>query len=127
MRTIVNRLVLAGLVVVLSSVSTVTAADDLDFGDVTETRVMVPMRDGKRLSGYLYLPKGKGPWPGVFEQRYASLKGKGTRLLAAKLASEGYGVLHVNFRGAQESEGTWVGYRALAWGCLLYASPSPRD
>ena len=81
MRTIVNRLVLAGLVVVLSSVSTVTAADDLDFGDVTETRVMVPMRDGKRLSGYLYLPKGKGPWPGVFEQRYASLKGKGTRLL----------------------------------------------
>ena len=118
MRTIVNRLVLAGLVVVLSSVSTVTAADDLDFGDVTETRVMVPMRDGKRLSGYLYLPKGKGPWPGVFEQRYASLKGKGTRLLAAKLASEGYGVLHVNFRGAQESEGTWVGYRALAWGEL---------
>ena len=118
MRTIVNLLSSAGLMAVLLSVSTVTAADDLDFGDVTETRVMVPMRDGKRLSGYLYLPKGKGPWPGVFEQRYASLKGKGTRLLAAKLAADGYGVLHVNFRGAQESEGTWVGYRALAWGEL---------
>ncbi|HAB13774.1 MAG TPA: acylase [Planctomycetaceae bacterium] len=118
MRTIVNRLAFAGLMAVLLTASTVTAADDLDFGDVTETRVMVPMRDGKRLSGYLYLPKGKGPWPGVFEQRYASLKGKGTRLLAAKLASDGYGVLHVNFRGAQESEGTWVGYRALAWGEL---------
>ncbi|MEE3283794.1 MAG: CocE/NonD family hydrolase [Planctomycetota bacterium] len=96
----------------------VSAADKLDLGDVTETHVMVPMRDGKRLSGYLYLPAGKGPWPGVFEQRYASLKGRGTRQLAAQLAAEGYGVLHVNFRGAQESEGTWVGYRALAWGEL---------
>ncbi len=117
MRALGIRLVLFGLAL-LPGASTVNAADDLDFGDVTETRVMVPMRDGKRLSGYLYLPQDKGPWPGVFEQRYASLTGRGTRLLAAKLASAGYGVLHVNFRGAQESEGTWVGYRALAWGKL---------
>ncbi len=94
----------------------VRAADEVDLGGVTETHVMVPMRDGTRLSGYLYLPPGKGPFPGVFEQRYARLTGRGTRELAAKLAREGYGVLHVNFRGAQKSEGTWVGYRALAWG-----------
>ncbi len=113
-----NVLLLVGLVTVFLSSTSLMAADDLDLGDVTETRVMVPMRDGKRLSGYLYLPPGKGPWPGVFEQRYASLKGRGTRQMAARLAAEGYGVLHVNFRGAQESEGTWVGYRALAWGKL---------
>ena len=119
-RSLGTEVLLFGIVAVLLGTSSVPAADDLDLdlGDITETHVMVPMRDGKRLSGYLYLPTGKGPWPGVFEQRYASLKGRGTRQMAARLAAEGFGVLHVNFRGAQESEGTWVGYRALAWGKL---------
>ena len=105
-------------VLLLSSVQTGQAQDQLDLGDVSETQVWVPMRDGKRLSGYLYRPSGKGPWPGVFEQRYARLQGRGTRESAARLAREGYGVLLVNFRGAQKSEGTWVGYRALGWGKL---------
>ncbi|MDP7278216.1 MAG: CocE/NonD family hydrolase [Planctomycetaceae bacterium] len=108
---------IAAALVVLGVQVPVNGAD-VELGDVTETHVQVPMRDGKRLSGYLYLPAGKGPWPGVFEQRYASLAGRATREMAARLASEGFGVLHVNFRGAQKSEGTWVGYRALAWGEL---------
>lgn len=95
-----------------------THAQEIDFGDVTEQHVMVPMRDGKRLSVYLYQPAGKGPWPAVFEQRYASLTGRSTRLASARLAAEGFVVAMVNFRGTHLSEGTWVGYRALQWGEL---------
>jgi putative CocE/NonD family hydrolase len=79
---------------------------------------MIPMRDGNRLSAYLYFPPGAGPWPAVFEQRYADLRGASTRRAAAKLAEAGYVVALVNFRGTHLSEGTWVGYRALAWGEL---------
>ncbi|HRX55812.1 MAG TPA: CocE/NonD family hydrolase [Verrucomicrobiales bacterium] len=86
---------------------------------VIESHEMIPMRDGVKLSVYLFLPKDdKGPWPVVFEQRYASLTGEGTRKAAAELARAGYAVALVNFRGTHLSEGTWVGYRALQWGEL---------
>lgn len=94
------------------------AQDDLAFDGVSERHQMIPMRDGKRLSAYLYVPDGDGPWPVVFEQRYASLRGKSTRVAAAELAAEGFVVALVNFRGTHQSEGTWVGYRALQWGKL---------
>ena len=94
------------------------AQDELDFGDVSEQHVMIPMRDGVRLSAYLYTPTGDGPWPAVFEQRYVSLRAASTRQAAAQTARAGYVVALVNFRGAQLSEGTWVGYRALQWGEL---------
>jgi len=90
----------------------------VDLGSVTEKHVMIPMRDGQRLSAYLYFPKGKGPWPAIFEQRYADLRGVATRKMAAKLAEAGFVVAMVNFRGTHLSEGTWVGYRALGWGKL---------
>jgi len=106
------------LVAISAGTSSAQTTAEIDLGDVSETHVWVPMRDGKRLSGYLYLPPGKGPFPGLFEQRYANLRGRTTRQLAARLAATGYGVLHVNFRGAQESEGIWVGYRALAGDAL---------
>ena len=92
------------------------AQKKLDLGSVTEKHVMVPMRDGVRLSAFLYFPKGKGPWPVLLEQRYASLRGAGTRRSMAQLARYGYVVAVANFRGAQKSEGKWVGYRALGWG-----------
>ncbi|MCE9531435.1 MAG: CocE/NonD family hydrolase [Planctomycetes bacterium] len=76
------------------------------------------MRDGKRLSAFVYFPEGKGPWPVIFEQRYADARGDSTRKAAAKVAESGFVNAIVNFRGAQQSEGTWVGYRALAWGDL---------
>jgi uncharacterized protein len=94
------------------------AQDDLDLGTVTERHEMIPMRDGQRLSAYLYFPAGAGPWPVVFEQRYADLRGAGTRQSAAQLAEAGFVVALVNFRGTHLSEGTWVGYRALGWGEL---------
>ena len=79
---------------------------------------MIPMRDGKHLSANLYIPEGQGPWPVLFEQRYADITGAGTRKAAAKLAEAGYVVAMVNYRGTHKSEGTWVGYRALGWGEL---------
>jgi hypothetical protein len=96
----------------------IARADDVDLGGVTERHEMIPMRDGKKLSAYLYFPEGKGPWPAVFEQRYADIRGVGTRKAAAKIAAAGYVVAMVNYRGTYQSEGTWVGYRALAWGEL---------
>lgn len=111
---------LAAFVVTLISATTAHAQDksDLDLKPITEKHAMIPMRDGKHLSAYLYFPPGKGPWPVVFEQRYADLRGAATRKGAAKLAEEGFVVALVNFRGTHLSEGTWVGYRALGWGKL---------
>lgn len=92
------------------------AADDLDLGGVTEKHEMVPMRDGVKLSCWLYFPPGEGPWPVLYEQRYAGSRAAGTRKSLASLASHGYVVCLENFRGSQESEGVWDGYRALGWG-----------
>ena len=90
----------------------------LDLGNVREQHVMIPMRDGTRLSAYVYFPAGEGPWPVIFEQRYAVINTAVSRKELAALASRGYVASRVSFRGAQLSEGTWVGYRALAWGTL---------
>lgn len=93
-----------------------TGEEPLDLGGVREEHVMFPMRDGVKLSAYLYFPPGDGPWPVLYEQRYADLKGADTRKSFARLTAKGYVVCAENFRGAGESEGTWVGYRALGWG-----------
>src|SRR5262245_27616938 len=102
----------------LTGGSTLLAQEDVDLSSVTERHEMIPMRDGQRLSAYLYFPPGEGPWPVVFEQRYADIRGAGSRKAAADLAKSGYVVAMVNYRGTHESEGTWMGYRALAWGEL---------
>ncbi|MBL4885184.1 MAG: CocE/NonD family hydrolase [Planctomycetaceae bacterium] len=99
----------------LSNLPPVVAAD-IDLNGITEKHVMIPMRDGKKLSAYLYFPKGKGPWPVLMEQRYAGLTATGTRKSFASMAEEGYVIAAVNFRGTQLSQGKYVGYRALGWG-----------
>ncbi|MEZ5943118.1 MAG: CocE/NonD family hydrolase [Planctomycetaceae bacterium] len=108
---------LAAVLLLILTAST-SAQDVLDFGTVTERHEMIPMRDGIRLSAYLYVPQGDGPWPAIFQQRYASLRGAGTRQSAAKLAEAGFVVALVNYRGTHLSEGKWVGYRAMQWGEL---------
>lgn len=85
-----------------------------DLAPVTETHIMARMRDGVRLSVWLYLPPGKGPWPVLLEQRYSNIH-SGRRHYAA-LARSGYAVAGANFRGTAQSEGTFVGYHDLAWG-----------
>ena len=81
---------------------------------------MIPMRDGARLSAWLYFPPpgAAEKLPAVFEQRYAEITGASTRKNAADLARRGFVVAMVNFRGTHESEGLWQGYRALGWGKL---------
>jgi predicted acyl esterase len=108
----IRRLFLAAA---LPALAAAQSSRTLDPG-VTEQHIMVPMRDGVRLSTYLYTPPGKGPWPVLYEQRYANLQGNATRQRAAKLASHGYVVAEQNFRGTQLSEGVYAGYRALGWG-----------
>ena len=102
----------------LCNLVSVCMGQEIDLGKVTETHQMIPMRDGKHLSAYLYVPAGDGPWPVLFEQRYADITGAGTRTAAAKLADAGYVVAMINYRGTYKSEGNWVGYRALGWGEL---------
>ncbi len=107
------------MICLVATASGAAAAEDpVDLGEITEQHVMIPMRDGKRLSAYLYLPKGNGPWPVLYEQRYADLRAPATRKGFARLAEAGFVVASENFRGTHLSEGTWVGYRALGWGEL---------
>lgn len=96
------RVLLMGFWIV--SVSSVIAQDKIDLYGVREEHTMIPMRDGTKLSAYLYFPSGDGPWPVLYEQRYADLKGVGTRQGNARLAKAGYVVCAENFRGAGKSE-----------------------
>ena len=114
----VERASLMILLVGLSLQSAIRGEETVDLGAIIEKHEMIPMRDGQRLSAYLYFPPGDGPWPVLYEQRYASARSRGTRQSLARLAAGGYVVVVENFRGAQLSEGTWVGYRALGWGSL---------
>jgi len=108
---------IVALFLTLTLSTSVSAVDPpVDLGTITEKHEMVPMRDGTKLSVYLYFPPGKGPWPVLLEQRYADLTAAATRKSFAKLAESGYVVAAQNFRGAGKSEGMWVGYRALGWG-----------
>lgn len=117
-----NRFVVGGrrslpsVAIVLLLAHPLLAADPIDLGGVTETHTMIPMRDGVKLSAYIYTPVGEGPWPVLLEQRYANANDPNTRKSFAKLASGGYVTVLANFRGSQLSEGVWRGYRALAWG-----------
>ena len=95
-----------------------TACSQDDEKIQREQHVMIPMRDGQSLSAYLYFPEGSGPWPAVFEQRYASVRDASSRRAAADLAAEGFVVALINYRGTHQSQGTWVGYRAMQWGEL---------
>ena len=79
---------------------------------------MIPMRDGQRLSAYVFFPKGGEKFPAIFEQRYADISSAGSRKAAAKFAEGGFVIALVNYRGTHESEGVWRGYRALQWGEL---------
>eukprot|EP01043_Picozoa_sp_COSAG02_P042361 COSAG02_NODE_3597_length_6508_cov_2.021220_3_plen_591_part_00 len=86
-----------------------------------EQHVKIPMRDGTRLSLRLHFPDparhGEGPWPAIFEQRYGNDgTDDATRADLAELADGGFVVGLLMFRGAWQSEGEWLSYRALGWG-----------
>lgn len=108
-----------GIVGLLGSAAGATAADAVvQLDGVREEHLMIPMRDGVRLSAYAYIPNGDGKWPVLLEQRYANAASPAVRDQFSKLARHGYVVVLANFRGSQQSEGVWRGYRALGWGEL---------
>ncbi len=113
-----TRLVSLVLLRLLSLTGFAATLPPLDFGGVREEHVMIPMRDGVRLSAYVYFPAGDGKWPAIFEQRYADITGAGSRKAAAKFAEGGFVIALVNYRGTHDSEGVWRGYRGLQWGEL---------
>jgi predicted acyl esterase len=86
-----------------------------DAASIREEHVMVAMRDGVRLSVLLFTPPGdEGPWPGLLQQIYGDTSGSGPAM--RRLAAHGYVVAMQNFRGCQQSEGRYQGYRALGFG-----------
>ncbi len=97
----------------LSSSAWLSAAEEI----IVEP-LMIPMRDGIRLSAHAVRPAGDGQWPVLLEQRYANSMSSGVAASYAKIARHGYVVVLANFRGSQQSEGVWRGYRALGWGEL---------
>ena len=116
MRTLLSHTLLALLALALPGCAgSPGLEEEAKFGSVTEKHMMIPMRDGKSLSAYLYFPEGAGPWPVLYEQRYADLRRDRTREDLAELASHGYIVCAENFRGTHRSEGKWEGYRSLQW------------
>ena len=93
------------------------AQPPVDLGPVTEKHEMVPMRDGAKLSVYLYFPPGKGPWPVLLEQRYADLTARRAPARGTPgWPRPGTSSPRRTSAGRSKSEGTWVGYRALGWG-----------
>ena len=99
----VGSIGLAASIAAAGPTSAAAAEEPIDLGDVTEKQVMIPMRDGASLSAYLYIPSGDGPWPVLYEQRYADLRRPATRRTMAQLASAGYVVALENFRGAVQN------------------------
>jgi len=86
--------------------------------DVVAEQVMIPMRDGVRLSAFVFRPAGTGRHPVILEQRYANGNSPAVTTQYSGYARRGYAAVLANFRGAQQSEGIWQGYRALGWGEL---------
>lgn len=90
-----------------------------DLGGVREEHVMISMRDGAKLSTYLFFPPIQGKLPAIYQQRYVDISSAGQKTECAKLAKLiGCVVALQNFRGAHESEGVFQGYRALGLGEL---------
>jgi len=102
--------------ILLTAITILTTTLVFPQQPVAEQHLMLPMRDGTRLSVYLYIPEGKGPWPVLYEQRYSDVTVPSSRKNYIALAMKGYVVAVQNFRGAQLSEGVYTGYRALGWG-----------
>ena len=109
------------LLAILTLTASAAPVPKLDFGTVREEHIMIPMRDGKRLSAYVFFPKSDRAdqkWPAIFEQRYADISSAGSRKAAAKFAEGGFVIALVNYRGTHDSEGVYRGYRGLQWGPL---------
>ena len=94
---------------------TLAGAQRPDPGHYSEVRyeleelrgVMVPMRDGVRLSVDIYRPDAPGPFPGVLALTPYDNTRIGQREAARWYGSRGYVVVLADDRGRFDSEGVW--------------------
>ncbi len=94
-----NRLFMPGLLVLLASAGPATAQTP-DPAAPGRRNVSYPAADSTPLSGYLALPPGSGPFPGVVMIHEWWGLNEDTALLADALAREGFAVLAADaFRG----------------------------
>ncbi len=102
-----------GLGIALLTVTVPVRAQAPDPGDYSEARyeleelrgVMVPMRDGVRLSLDIYQPKSVELLPSVLVM--TPYDNSGPRNNDRKLARRGYVVVLADVRGRYDSEGDW--------------------
>ena len=88
-----------------------------------ERMIMVPMRDGIRLSTAVIRPRGGAKLPTVLVRTPYLKEGEVRSPLFARLVREGYAIVIQNKRGTEWSEGTHRflagartdGYDALSW------------
>ena len=70
--------------------------------------IMVPMRDGTRLSTDIYVPAGGGQYPAILiRDPYDNGSNASTWEEGLRWAKRGYAYVHQNVRGRFDSEGSW--------------------
>lgn len=84
---------------------------DSTYAVKIEYNVMVPMRDGIRLSTDIYRPEAEGPFPALITRDpYGNGSDSSSVATSRWFASHGYVVLHQDVRGRYDSEGSWYPY-----------------
>lgn len=79
--------------------------------------VMVPMRDGVRLSTDIYLPEGNGPWPAVLVRTPYNKSQPGALGMALPVLRQGYAFVAQDMRGRFQSEGSdFIVFAHDGWG-----------
>jgi uncharacterized protein len=81
------------------------------YGIAPRYHVLVPMRDGVRLSTDLYLPDGPGPWPVILTRTpYGNSDPARTERLLW-FTQRGFATAFQDCRGRYDSEGEWEPFR----------------
>jgi len=106
------------------------ALEELEEIAIVDQKIMMPMRDGKRLATDIYRPKTDGPVPIIFSRTPYNFNSWGdgeqrtrTAQRALEAVKRGYAYVVQNERGRYFSEGEWDilgtpltdGYDAFSW------------
>lgn len=103
--------------VVPAALAVWVAALSIASADTTKTTVMVPMRDGVRLSTTVYLPSGEGRWPALLIRTPYSKDGRAADMIAAMAMLNGYALVGQDMRGRYASEGEdFLVFQHDGWG-----------
>ena len=71
----------------------------------------IPMRDGVKLYGDVYLPRAAGRYPALIVRTPYGVQRDGAHEALIKFAQRGYAIVMNDVRGRYESEGKWEPFR----------------